>query len=519
MFHSSPDRRNPTVTDAQRGSSGNISTEAYDFISAAGITDYTQITAVTYLVNELKDKSLWDKMKVIYPFVGATSQSHQLNLKDPTANALTFSNISHTSAGISATNIASVGSAVSAYSSVNDSTTDTSFGYYGTTIYSSPNNMLVGDTTTTNCIGVTTVGSNNVYYRAMGGSAGSGGVTYSSGFLGADGFKMVSILGTTARVSTNQIENNPFTSSTTKGNVGWRMLTNVANSTSNTYSFFFVGYGLTSDEMLTLHNIVGTYQGILGRSLYSFDASLHPWTNRFKSITGLTDSIQIYAVNQLINSLNNNGWLNTSFMYVYPFVGSDLTKYAYSLDGSAGTLGSNTFSSLGLDPNVASNAGISTALTAPALSTGGGFVGFYCNEESTSTSPDVTTASSNTGGGPYIYIRNTSNQFTMNMFAGGNTVAGTNTSAIGSYHIQIPAGLGSSFSSTAYKNGVAFATSAPHGSVATGVSVRVPGSFTNGAAASRRFAISYIGNGSLTAGQISILNNIITTYVTALGRQ
>jgi hypothetical protein len=288
---------------------------------------------------------------------------------------------------------------------------------------------------------------------------------------------------------------------------------------TNTYSFFFVGYGLTNNEMLQFNNIVEKYQELLGRQQYKIDPGLHPWTNRFNWISGLTDSAQIYAVNQLINSLDNNGWLDSSFMYVYPFVGSDLTKYAYALDGSAGVIGSNTFSSLGLDPNVAINAGINTALTSPSLSSGGGFVGFYCNEESTSASPDITIAGSSTGAGPFIYIRNTSNQFTMNMFAGGNTVAGTNTSAIGSYHVQIPAGLGSSFSSTAYKNGVAFATTAPHGSVSTNVSVRVPGSFSNGAAASRRFAISYIGNGSLTAGQISILNNIITTYVTALGRQ
>lgn len=523
MLHSAPDRRLPSITVSQRGTSGNNSSEAGAFLVTAGITDYTQTTAVNYLVDSLKDTGLWTKMKVIYPFVGATTQAHQLNLKDPTINLLTFSNITHSSTGISATNIASIGSAVSAYSSVNDSTTDTSFGYYGTAIFTSNNNLLIGDGSqgvATNYIGVTTGGNNNLYYRAMNGGAGTGGSAYSSGFLGADGLKMVSILGTTARVSTNQIENTPFTSSTVKGNLGWRMFTNAATTTSNTYSFFFVGNGLTSAEMLTLHDIVGTYQNILGRRLYAFNSSLHPWTNRFVSITGLTDSTQITALNQLINSLNNNGWLDTNILYVYPFLGGDLTKYAFAIDGSAGTIGSNTYNTLGLDPNAVANAGISTLITSLNLVTSGGCIGFYCNEESTSNLPDVLTASSSAATNAIsIFIRNVTNQIQVSLY-GTTTIIGTNTTAIGSYHLQIPAGYGTSFNSTLYKNGTAYGTTAPHGTTTTlAVVQRVPGSYTNGAGASRKFAISYIGLGSFNASQVATLNTIIQTYVTALGRQ
>lgn len=524
MLHSAPDRRLPSITISQRGTSGNNSSEAGAFLVTAGITDYTQTTAINYLVDSLKDAGLWTKMKVIYPFVGGTAQAHQLNLKDPTVNLLIFSNITHSSAGISATNVASVGSAVSQYSSVSDSVTDTSFGYYGTTIYSSPNNIILGDGTSgtaTSAIGVTTTGSNNVYYRAFGGGAGTGGAPYSSGFLGADGFKMVSVLGTTARVSTNQIENAPFTSSTTKANLGWRLFTNSANSTSNTFSFFFIGNGLTSAEMLTLHNIVGTYQNILGRRIYAFDSNLHPWTNRFVSITGLTDNTQITALNQLINNLNNNGWLDTNILYVYPFLGTDLTKYAYSLDSSAGSVGSNTYSTLGLDPNSATNAGIATAIFTSTLGASGGCIGFYCNEDSTSGGYDTMSAASTTGSHILINLRNTSNQIQVLMYGGGTlTTVGTNTSAIGCYHLQIPAGYGTSFNSTLYKNGVAYATTVPHGlTTASATAQRVPGSYTNAAGASRRFAISYIGIGSFTAGQVSTLNTIIQTFVTALGRQ
>ena len=522
MLHSAPDRRLPNITISQRGTSGNNSSEADAFLVTANITNFTQTTAINYLVDSLKDAGLWTKMKVIYPLVGGTVQAHQLNLKDPTINLLTFSNITHSSAGISATNIASVGSALSAYSSVNDSTTDTSFGCYGTTIYSSPNNIFLGDGNagTANSIGVATAGNNFVYYRAMGNLIGTTNNGYVSGFLGGDGFKMVSILGTTARISTNQIEAPPATSGNTKGNLGWRLFTNAANTTSNTFSFFFVGNGLTSAEMLTLHNIVGTYQGILGRSLYTFNISLHPWTNRFVSLTTLTDTIQVTALNQLIVSLENNGFLSSNLL-VYPFLGTDLTKYAFAIDGSAGIIGFNTYSPLGLDPVSTQNAGINTGVLTATLGASGGCIGFYCNEDTNTTAFDVVSASSTSQSYIGIGIRNTSNQIQVLMYGGGTlTTVGTNTNAIGSYHLQIPAGYGPSISSTLYKNGIAYGTTAPHGTTtATGLAQRVPGSFTNAGGAARRFAISYIGTASFTAGQIATLNTIIQNFVTALGRQ
>lgn len=53
------------------------------FLTATGITDATITSAITTLVTDLKTNSLWNKMKVIYPFVGGTSTTHKYNLKDP----------------------------------------------------------------------------------------------------------------------------------------------------------------------------------------------------------------------------------------------------------------------------------------------------------------------------------------------------------------------------------------------------------------------------------------------------
>ena len=60
-----------------------VDTDAQAFITAAGITDTTQQTAINKLVSNLKNIELWVKIKAIYPFVGGNATSHKFNLKDP----------------------------------------------------------------------------------------------------------------------------------------------------------------------------------------------------------------------------------------------------------------------------------------------------------------------------------------------------------------------------------------------------------------------------------------------------
>jgi hypothetical protein len=57
--------------------------DAQAFITAAGITDPTQQTAIDNLVIGLKTDGLWTNMQAIYPLVGGTASSHKYNLKDP----------------------------------------------------------------------------------------------------------------------------------------------------------------------------------------------------------------------------------------------------------------------------------------------------------------------------------------------------------------------------------------------------------------------------------------------------
>jgi hypothetical protein len=60
-----------------------VDPDAQAFITAAGITDNTQKSAINTLVLDMKGYGIWTKMKAIYPFVGGTASTHKWNLKNP----------------------------------------------------------------------------------------------------------------------------------------------------------------------------------------------------------------------------------------------------------------------------------------------------------------------------------------------------------------------------------------------------------------------------------------------------
>ena len=71
------------------------------FITAAGLTDPTQISAVCTLVTSLKSASLWTGMDAIYPFVGGNALAHSFNLRNPAKYQITWvGGVTHDSNGI-----------------------------------------------------------------------------------------------------------------------------------------------------------------------------------------------------------------------------------------------------------------------------------------------------------------------------------------------------------------------------------------------------------------------------------
>jgi hypothetical protein len=78
-----------------------LDSDAAAFVSAAGITNSTQMSAVNTLVTSLKSSGVWNKMKAIYPVVGGNATAHSKNLKNPSQYNLTFSSgWSHSSNGM-----------------------------------------------------------------------------------------------------------------------------------------------------------------------------------------------------------------------------------------------------------------------------------------------------------------------------------------------------------------------------------------------------------------------------------
>jgi len=63
----------------------------YKYIQTSGITDQNTISAISTFVTGLKLNKLWDKIVGIYPFIGNTTGSQRINLKDPGVLNLTYS--------------------------------------------------------------------------------------------------------------------------------------------------------------------------------------------------------------------------------------------------------------------------------------------------------------------------------------------------------------------------------------------------------------------------------------------
>lgn len=134
-MHSAPDRRLSTITTNQRGLSGNAAGPIQSFATLGAITDMNQIGALNNLYSDLvstniSGTSLWDKIQVLYPFVGSTATAHALNLKDATQYPITFTgSIVHSANGVSGT--ASLNASYSSnYNMASLSANDFSFGMY-----------------------------------------------------------------------------------------------------------------------------------------------------------------------------------------------------------------------------------------------------------------------------------------------------------------------------------------------------------------------------------------------------
>lgn len=73
--------------------------DAEAWITAAGVSDATQKTAIRNLVAALKSGGFWNLIYFWYPETGGTQTSNSKNLRNPSAYSVSFSGGTHNSAG------------------------------------------------------------------------------------------------------------------------------------------------------------------------------------------------------------------------------------------------------------------------------------------------------------------------------------------------------------------------------------------------------------------------------------
>ena len=124
--------------------------DAQAFITAAGITDATQKTAINTLVVDLKGYSIWSKMKALYPFCGGTNSQHSWNLKNTAQYQISwFGGVTSSVNGVQFNGMNSYGNTGLNFLTALASANSNSLGYYSGTNLSEtkpdPVNMGVYD--------------------------------------------------------------------------------------------------------------------------------------------------------------------------------------------------------------------------------------------------------------------------------------------------------------------------------------------------------------------------------------
>jgi hypothetical protein len=247
---------------------------AQAFITAAGITDATQKSAVNQLVLNLKSANIWTKMKAIYPILGGSASTHKWNLKDPrdldAAYRLTFATgWTHSSTGMTP-------NGTSAYADtflIPNSSLTPNYNHYSVYVRTDQtlNAVPLGaytDSSTINQLNIST-NSGLIYYTGSISTELLSALTDSKGFF----------IGTTRanndrKTFKNGIQQKSLTTivntsySSFKMYLGARNLAGSANSyTTQQISFSSIGDGLTDTETSNLYTSIQTYQTTLSRNV------------------------------------------------------------------------------------------------------------------------------------------------------------------------------------------------------------------------------------------------------------
>lgn len=239
-----------------------------NFLSATGIEDKDQIFALNYLITELKANNLWEKMQVVYPFVGGTTHKHSFNLKDPTQNKIDwYGGVTHDETGITGNGLDGYGNSNYVIPSENQDSLHLSV-YCRNNIDSG---MAIGVTTLTSSTLIIPSASNTYVGRVnqVGGGEITNGNTLNSNsyFLSSrtNNLAVNNYENTTLFFSENSVSTLP---STLPLFILARNLNGVDDYFSNlNISIVTIGEGLTDDESKNLYQTIHNFQKYLNRNI------------------------------------------------------------------------------------------------------------------------------------------------------------------------------------------------------------------------------------------------------------
>jgi hypothetical protein len=499
------------------------STAPKAFITAANITDGTQISAIYSLAFGLQRVGLWNKIKAIYPMVGGVASSHKYNLKDPrdldSAYRLTFNGgWTHTSGGAKGD-----GSSAFGNSYLNTSTLgiDNIHVSYSIRNPNTNNGRLWG---VSNAVDAVTRLTNNSYivndltldlytniklsnFTILTRTASNSKKIYIDGSVSASA--------TTASVAT----------ATVPIYLNAENLFSLPNNYSNAEcSFASIGDGLSDADAANLNTLVQNFNTTLNRQIIiptvsDADAQL------FLNSAVITDSTQANAINDLVVGLKADT-LWTKMQAIYPFVGGTASSHKFNLKSPFDLnssfrldfFGGWTHSSTGAKPNGTNGYAASYFIPSAQQNVNSNGMGAYFTQF-TVAGADPVQMGDFTGVTQSSALIATPTSIITRL--NGSVISGSITGGGGSFDVQRT----SSTVTTLYKNGSSVATGNSGGTLSTitdgiflgTLNILNVGPYSSGYNNSE-FRFAYFSEG-LNSTEIGNLRTRVQAYQTSLSRQ
>ena len=254
-----------------------VDSDAQAFITASGITDGVQVSAIITLVTALKTAGIWAKMRAIYPFVGGTDASHKFNLKDPRNLDAAYRLVFNGGWVHSSTGAKPDGTTGYADTNLNTSVlsmTNTSYSIYLRTVtsttYTWPMDLGVFTADYNGRYGLGYISQDGSSYFDVYNRTTISNTNFGTGFIQytRTSSNLAKVFYKNNLISTNTNSTNTYSNPNNTVYLGALHLGSGLDSYSNReQSFVSIGDGLTDAEATAFYNAVQAYQTELGRAV------------------------------------------------------------------------------------------------------------------------------------------------------------------------------------------------------------------------------------------------------------